>query len=80
VRLKEALTAIKVNVDRLTNARTILTDEAIGQLGRSFTDTLTNMREFSSNVGQMQPHRMCGDNVVESQVLTGHENGRLTKA
>jgi septal ring factor EnvC (AmiA/AmiB activator) len=29
-RLKEAVTALNVSVDRLTNARTILTDEAIG--------------------------------------------------
>src|SRR5258706_3497176 len=31
-RLKEALTALNVSVDRLGNTRTILTDEAIGQL------------------------------------------------
>jgi len=44
VRLKEALTALNVSVDRLANTRTILTDEAIGQLGRAVTDTLTKMR------------------------------------
>jgi hypothetical protein len=38
-RLKEALTALKASVDRLANARTIFTDEAIGQLGRAVTDT-----------------------------------------
>jgi hypothetical protein len=57
VRLKEALTTLNVSVDRLANARTILTDEAIGQLGRSVTDTLTNMRACGSRVGQMQIHR-----------------------
>jgi len=54
-RLKEALTALNANVDRLTNTRTILTDEAIGQLGRAVTDTLTQMRGCTSKVGQMQP-------------------------
>jgi hypothetical protein len=43
-RLSEALTALNGSVDRLANARTILTDEAIGQLGRSVTDTLTSIR------------------------------------
>ena len=54
-RLKEALTALNASVDRLTNTRTILTDEAIGQLGRAVTDTLTQMRGCTSKVGQMQP-------------------------
>jgi septal ring factor EnvC (AmiA/AmiB activator) len=42
--LTEALAALNVNVDRLANARAMLTDEAIGRLGRSVADTLTNMR------------------------------------
>jgi hypothetical protein len=56
-RLKEALTTLNVSVDRLANARTILTDEAIGQLGRSVTDTLTNIRACGSRVGRMRLHR-----------------------
>ena len=63
-RLKEALTALNVSVDRLANARTILTDEAIGQLGRSVTDTLTNLRGCTSRVGQMQPHGTLSDNAT----------------
>jgi hypothetical protein len=55
-RLKEALTALNVSVDRLANARTILTDEAIGQLGRAFSDTLTKLKGCGSNVGQMRPY------------------------
>ena len=54
-RLKEALTVLNASVDRLVNTRTILTDEAIGQLGRAVTDTLTQMRGCTSKVGQMQP-------------------------
>jgi len=54
-----------VSVDRLTNARTILTDEAIAQLGRSVTETLTKMRGCASNVGQVQPHRTLGDDAAE---------------
>ena len=58
-------------VDRLANARTILTDEAIGQLGQSVTETLTKMRGCASNIGQMQPHRTLGDNAAESQDTIG---------
>ena len=54
-RLKEALTALTVSIDRFANARTILTDEAIAQLGRAVTDTLTQMRGCTSKVGQLQP-------------------------
>jgi len=66
VRLREALTALDANVDRLISARTFLTDEAIGRLGRSVTDTLTKLRGCASNVGRMQPHRTLGDNAAES--------------
>lgn len=42
--LTEPLAALDVDIDRLANARTRLTDEVIGRLGRSVTSTLTNMR------------------------------------
>ncbi len=64
-RLKEALTALNVSVDRLANARTILTDEAIGQLGRAVTDTLTKLKGCGSNVGQMRPY--FSDNAPETE-------------
>ena len=54
-RLKEALTALTVSIDRFANARTIFTDEAIAQLGRAVTDTLTQMRGCASKAGHMQP-------------------------
>ncbi len=56
-RLRERMTALNGSIDRLTNARTVLTDEAIGQLGRSVTDTLTRMRNCAPRVGQTQHHR-----------------------
>jgi hypothetical protein len=62
-RLKEALTALNVSLDRLANTRAILTDEAIGQLGHAVTDTLTKMRGCASNVGQIQPY--LSDNAAE---------------
>jgi hypothetical protein len=68
-RLKEALTALNVNVDRLANTRTILTDEAIGQLGRAVTDTLTKMRGCASNDGQMRPH--LSHNAAETRNTVG---------
>ena len=48
-RLKEASTALHESIDRLTNSSTILTDEAIAQLGRVITDMFANMRSCSSN-------------------------------
>ena len=65
-RLRDALTALDANVDRLISARTFLTDEAIGRLGRSVTDTLTKLRGCASNIGRMQPHRTLDDNAAES--------------
>jgi hypothetical protein len=38
---------------------------AIGQLGRSVTDTLTKMKDCGSNVGEMQPHRTLGGNAAD---------------
>ena len=39
-RLKEVLSTLSTSINRLTSARTVLTDEAIGQLARSASDTL----------------------------------------
>ena len=58
--LKQALTVLNVSIDRLGSARSILTDEAIGQLGRSVTDTLMKLRDCPSKVGQIPPHRTAG--------------------
>jgi hypothetical protein len=55
--LKEALTVLNTSVDRLGSARSIVSDEAIGQLGRAFTDTLMKLRDCSSSVGETAPHR-----------------------
>jgi len=55
--LREALTVLNVSVDRLGSARSILTDEAIGQLGRTVTDALTKLRDCSSSARQMAPDR-----------------------
>ena len=55
--LKEELTLLNVSVDRLGSARSILTDQAIGQLGRTVTDALTKLRDCSSSARQMAPDR-----------------------
>ena len=55
--LKEARTVLSVSVDRFGSARSILTDEAIGPLGRTITDALTKLRDCSSSAGQMVPDR-----------------------
>src|SRR5262249_23417899 len=56
-RLEQAAGTLSANIDRLTKARTILTDEAIGHLGRSVSDTWTKMRGCPSETGQATPAR-----------------------
>jgi hypothetical protein len=51
--LKEALTVLNANVDRLGSARSLLTDEAIRQLGGTVTDALTKLRDCSPGARQM---------------------------
>ena len=55
--LKEKLTVLNISVERLRSTRSILTDEAIAQLGRTVTDALMKLRDCSSSVGQLEPHR-----------------------
>ncbi|WP_156041823.1 hypothetical protein [Bradyrhizobium sp. URHD0069] len=64
--LKEALTVLNVSVDRLGSAKSILTDEAIGQLGRTVTDALMKLRDCSSSARQVAPHRNLGNKTVEA--------------
>jgi hypothetical protein len=71
VRLKEALTVLNISVDRLGNARSVLTDEAIEQLGRTVTDALMKLRDCSSNVGRMAPDRTLKDKTVEAWEAAG---------
>ena len=63
--LKEALTVLNVNVDRLGSARSILTDQAIGQLGRTVADALTKLRDCSSSA-RISPHRKLGNETSRS--------------
>jgi hypothetical protein len=57
VQLREALTVLNVSINRFESARSILTDEAIGQLGRTVTDALTKLRDCSSSARQVTPDR-----------------------
>ena len=54
-RLKEALSTLSMNINRLTSARTILTDEAIGRIARSASDTLMKMKGCAPSAGHVQP-------------------------
>ena len=56
-KLREALSVLNVSIDRIGNARSILTDEAIGKLGRTVTDGLTKLRDCSSGARQVTPER-----------------------
>jgi hypothetical protein len=53
-RLKEALTLLNVSIDRIGNARSLVTDEAIGQLGRTVTDVLMKLRDCSPSTRQVE--------------------------
>jgi hypothetical protein len=74
--LKEALTVLNVSVERLGSARSILTDEAIAQLGRTVTDALTKLRDCSSGARQMPPDRTLRNKTVEAwePFREAHEN------
>ena len=75
--LKEALTVLNVSVDRLGSARSILTDEAIEQLGRTVTDALMKLKDCSSSARQVAPHRTLRNKTVEARETAGtagHEN------
>jgi hypothetical protein len=74
--LKEALTVLNVSVDRLGRARSILIDEAIGQLGRTVADALTKLRDCSSSARPMAPNSPLGNKTVEAPVpfQEAHEN------
>ena len=73
--LKEALTVLNVSVDRLGSARSVLTDEAIGQLGRTVTDALTKLKDCSSSARQMAPDRTLGNKTVDGSASgSTHEN------
>jgi hypothetical protein len=74
--LREALTALNVGVDRLASAKSMLTDEAIGQLGRSVTDALMQLRGCSSSFGQMAPHRTLGNRTGGAWQTAGPQAAR----
>jgi hypothetical protein len=54
-RLKETLSSASANINRLASARTVLTDEAIGQIARSASDTLMKMKGCASSADPVQP-------------------------
>ena len=65
-RLDETLTALIMSVDRLANARSTLTDEAIVRLGQAVTDMLLKLRHCSSDKGQMVRRHSFRSNAVEN--------------
>ena len=53
-RLNETLAGLNISVDRLGNARLLLTDEAIERLGRAVTDALIKLRDCSSDAARSE--------------------------
>ena len=76
--LKDKLTVLNSGVERLRSARSILTDEVIGQLGRTAADALVKLRDCSSTAGPMEPRRTLRSNTVEAPAAdprkADHEN------
>jgi flagellar motility protein MotE (MotC chaperone) len=70
-RLREALSTLNTSVDRFTEARTNLTEEAIGRLGQSLGETLMKMRGCTAKAGQLQPDGPSGDNALSTQRVVG---------
>jgi hypothetical protein len=70
-RLKEALTVLNISVDRLGSARSILTDEAIRQLGRTVNDALMKLRDCSSSPRQVAAHRTLRNKAVQAWETAG---------
>jgi hypothetical protein len=68
---KEALTVLNASVTRLGSARSILTDEAIEQLGRTVTDALVNLRDCSSSSRQVAPHHTLTNKTLEAWETAG---------
>jgi len=64
--LKDALTVLNFSVDRIGSARSMLTDEAIGQLGRTFTDALVKLRNCSASARQVAPDRVLRNKTVDA--------------
>ncbi len=50
--LKERLTILRTSLDQLAHARSLLSDEAIRQLGRSLTDALQKLRDCNPEAGE----------------------------
>lgn len=69
--LKEKLTVLNSSVERLRSARSIFTDEAIGQLGRTATDALMKLRNCSSTAGQMTDSHALASVTVEVREAAG---------
>lgn len=55
--LKDRLTVLNTSIERIRDARSMLTDEAIEQFGRTTVDALMRLRDCSSSVGQAELHR-----------------------
>ena len=53
-KLREALSVLNVSIDRIGNARSLLTDDVIGQLGRTVTDGLIKLRDCPSSARQVE--------------------------
>jgi hypothetical protein len=67
-KLKESLNVLRINVDRLGRARSMLTNEAIAQLGRRVGDTLISLRECRSGVARMEADPLRNETLERREI------------
>ena len=76
VQLKDKLTVLNTSIERIRGARSMLTDEAIGQFGRTTIDALMRLRDCSSSIGQAElDHAFRGKTAGVSLPAGHHEAG-----
>ena len=73
--LKQALTVLNTSVDRLGSAKSILTDEAIEQLGRTITDALMKLRDCTPSTRHVAPR-----GTLENRTVAASEEPAPTRS
>jgi hypothetical protein len=69
--LQQKLTVLNSSVDRLGSARSILTDEAIGEFGQTLTDGMIRLAHCTSSARQAGSHRSHRNELVEGPATAG---------
>ena len=69
--LQQKLTVLNSSVDRLGSARSILTDEAIGEFGQRLTDGMIRLAHCTSSARQAGARRSLRNELAEGPTTVG---------